>query len=330
MSTLSKVYRWYYRDRPSIDAGSHTISFSSLTEEDPNQLVTGQIESVTVQFIMLRQGSATVSVNSQFSLSDGTNTYTSDWVFCSGITASNAAYRVFTLSSNCPSANFFNAKNFTLTISFSNPSRSSIYLPEGRDVILTVNYTNSALSYVLSSGSWRQAKPYAKDSLTFPTVAMTSNSSGGCVASCSSVNNATTQVAYKAFDKNDTTLWASSESDTNKWIQLIFPVPLTNITVYIKNRNDGGTPKGLITGTIYGSNDEGATLTEIGTISRDGFTNGLLTSHSCSTNYGSFNCIRIVASSSYGSTHLCIGEIYFTGIGMKEIQPFFLESGAWK
>lgn len=168
MADKSKVYSWYYKgdsgsvvnDRPQIDKAPHVVAFSALTEGDTSQTVGGVIKNVTVQLQMRRSGSSTVSVESKFTLDNGTTTYSSDgWVSCTGITETSTKWHVLTMSgSNCPPASFFNAKNFTLRVQHQNASRSGIYCPASSRFILTVNYSTGSV-YVYNGG-WKEATPY--------------------------------------------------------------------------------------------------------------------------------------------------------------------------
>lgn len=173
MATTSKVYNWYYsttggnsvvNERPQIDNGPHIIPFSSLTEANSSQTVGGSINSVTVSLWMRRNGSSTVSVQTMFTLSNSSTTYSSDgWVTCSGITDTGTNRHTLTMSAaNCPPASFFNAENFTLTVKHQNASRSGIYCVKGQSFILTVNYTEGSQAYVNVNGVWKAATPYVK------------------------------------------------------------------------------------------------------------------------------------------------------------------------
>ena len=169
MATKSKVYDWYYsnssssggiyNDRPQIDSGPHTVPYSEFTVADSSS-VGGSVSSVTVSLIMRRSGSSSVSVKAMFTLSNGTNTYSSDgWVTCSGITDTTTTRHTLTMSAaNCPPASFFNNKNFTLTVKYSDASRSGIYCPANSYFRLTVNY--NAPSIYVYDGGWKEATPY--------------------------------------------------------------------------------------------------------------------------------------------------------------------------
>lgn len=163
MAIESKIYNWNYSDRPQIvDNGSHIIDSSLLTEIDETQKISGKIDSITLSLIMRRSGSSTVSVDVSFSLSDGTNSYSSNIVTCSGITETNETPHIIDMSTaNCPPASFFNS-NFTLTVSYSNPSLTGIYCPKGHNFILTINYTKGSQIYVKVNGAWKEATPYVK------------------------------------------------------------------------------------------------------------------------------------------------------------------------
>ena len=78
-----------------------------------------------------------------------------------------------------------------------------------------------------------------------------------CVASCSSTYSGGSFPAWRAFDLSETTAcWASNNSATAPWLQLIFAEPMYDITVTITNRGDNATINGVISGKIYGWNTE--------------------------------------------------------------------------
>ena len=170
MTIESKIYRWYYSDkpvtgvsssgRPQVDEGPHIISSSLLTQDDSTQKVSGKIDSITLGLVLRRPGTSTVSVDTTFTLSNETNSYSSNTVTCSGITDTSSTRHIITMpAENCPSANFFN-NSFTLTVSYSNISRTKIYCPQNDYFILTVNYTKGCQIYVKVNGIWKEATPY--------------------------------------------------------------------------------------------------------------------------------------------------------------------------
>ena len=175
MAVESKIYNWDYTNnhegvegvssegRPQIiNNGSHIIDSSLLTEVNEIQKISGKIDNITLSLIMRRVGSSTVSVDVGFSLSDGTTSYSSNTVTCSGITETNETPHIIDMpTANCPPVNFFNS-NFTLTVSYSNASRTGIYCPENHNFILTVNYTKGCQIYVKVNGVWKEATPYVK------------------------------------------------------------------------------------------------------------------------------------------------------------------------
>ena len=173
MAVESKLYEWDYTNNPGevegisggrpqiIDNGSHIID-SSLLTTNSTQKISGKIDNITLSLIMRRVGSSTVSVDVGFSLSDGTTSYSSNTVTCSGITETNETPHIIDMSTaNCPPASFFNS-NFTLTVSYSNSSLPGIYCPKGHNFILTVNYTKGCQIYVKVNGVWKEATPYVK------------------------------------------------------------------------------------------------------------------------------------------------------------------------
>ena len=171
MTIESKIYRWHYTDnpvtgvssgRPQIDSGPHIIASSLLTEVDTTQKVSGKIDNITLGLVLRRSGSSTVSVDTTFTLSDGTNSYSSNTVTCSGITETSSTRHMITMpTENCPSASFFK-NSFILTVSYSNASMSGIYCPKDDYFILTINYTKGCQIYVKVNEIWKEVTPYIK------------------------------------------------------------------------------------------------------------------------------------------------------------------------
>lgn len=135
-------------------------------------------------------------------------------------------------------------------------------------------------------------------SYTYPSAAMTSNYSQSCTASASAIYN-DNYPAWRAFDDSTSTnAWATTRGVTSAWLQLLMPKALYDIEVTLTNRADHATLcNGPIAGIIYGSNDNGATLTQIGSFSgRDGATKGASTTVKC-THSVPYNTVRMVFSS---------------------------------
>lgn len=187
-------------------------------------------------------------------------------------------------------------------------------------VTLSVTYADGSTN--VYSGGWKEATPYVwkttRISSTYPAAAMTSNSSQSCVVSASSTYSSNFP-AWKAFNKNiDNGSWASSDSATGPWLQIIFPKKLYNITVTIRNRGDRTDNKvnGPLTGTIYGSSDGGATWTAASVAySRNGTTLELTTTHDLGNSTVACNGVRvgIATWNKNGGGYACIGHMEITG-----------------
>lgn len=203
------------------------------------------------------------------------------------------------------------------------------------DLTLTINYEvgnrRAAAFYVMSSGQGSL--------ITQPPAGMTSANSQGCVVSASS-EYSSDYPAWRAFDNNlSTRCWASANaSGHNKWIQLKMTQALYSIQVKITNRTDHTTVNGLISGEIYGSNDNFSTYEQIGSITgRDGTTQGAETTHTCTNNTTAYQYVRIVETDRANpSGYLAIGQIkitgypYPTGNHWKPAIAYVYENGAWK
>ena len=171
---------------------------------------------------------------------------------------------------------------------------------------------------VASNGNWVKAKSLVwktenPKTYTYPEAAMTANLSQNCFV-CASTRSTSDYPAWRAFDKNTANNWASHTKtyDPQPWIQLTFPRPLYNISVRIDN--DSGTAKGPVGGIIYGSNDNGVTLTQIGSFTGRSAAASASTTHQCSNSTVAYNTVRIqVTTLASGAQNVDIGEIYISG-----------------
>lgn len=191
-----------------------------------------------------------------------------------------------------------------------------------RQINMVIDYEITSNTRYYDGTNWNIVLPrYCVDAstisqsrITYPSGAMTSNSSQNCVAASSSQYN-NNWPAWRAFDKSSTTnCFASSTSDTADWLQLTMPEPLYNIQVELTNRNDASYASyGATSGIIYGSNDEGSTLTQIGSFSgRDGATRGYTSVITCNNSSTPYSTIRL-AVTSHLETYVAIGEMSISG-----------------
>lgn len=184
-------------------------------------------------------------------------------------------------------------------------------------ITLAIEYEEGATAYVWTTST---------TSYSYPTAAMTSNSSQSCVASAST-QYSSSYAAWYAFNKNTTkAAWATKASDTAPWIQLKMPQALCDLTFTITNRGDRDNHiNGPLTGIFYGSND-GSSWTQIGAFTRtDGTTKGGGTStHACS-HRTAYQYARVAISTweDDGSSMCCIGELEISGTDISA-------TGGWK
>lgn len=149
-----------------------------------------------------------------------------------------------------------------------------------------------------TNGTWVKAealvwKTSNAKTYTYPAAGMTNWTSQGCIA-CASTELNNSYPAWKAFNRATGTgdIWFSSDSPTPHWLQLTMPRPLYNIKVQIYNRF-GNDHKGAIDGIIYGSNDNGATLTQIGSFSERDPTYGTNSTVTCNNTTKAYNTVRL-------------------------------------
>lgn len=161
----------------------------------------------------------------------------------------------------------------------------------------------------MKSYVWKTTNP---TTYYYPETAMTSNNSANCTASCSSTYSSSFP-AWRAFDKLvDDNCWASTAADTERWIQLVMPRRLYNIKVRIANPT--GT-NGPVAGIIYGSNDGGSTLTQIGSFSGRSATASYHNTIACNNSTTAYNTVRIktTTAGAINLNNLAIGEILISG-----------------
>ena len=171
--------------------------------------------------------------------------------------------------------------------------------------------------YIWTSSGWKLASPLIWKTenpitYTYPEAAMTSHISQGCLA-CSSDEWDQNYPAWRLFDKSTATLYVSNAgTNSERWVQLSYPRPLYNINVRIDNYSSN---KGITSGIIYGSNDNGITLTQIGSFSgRDG-ASGVSTIHECNNTTTPYTTVRLQITSFLANSmnNVDVGEIYISG-----------------
>lgn len=206
---------------------------------------------------------------------------------------------------------WFNNANGTVTVTYVTKEDSPITTFIGSD-----------------SGEWMSGNTYVYKTSNpkiyiYPEGAMTSNNSQNCIANCSSTYS-NDYPAWRAFDKtNSGYCWAGSRSDTTApWLQLTYPKALYNISIFMANRS-GTTDNGPINGIIYGSNDDGTTLTQIGSFTGRESAAEKYSIIQCNNSATAYNTIRIVTSRFGSGTGDCgIGEVFISGTDIGN-------SGAW-
>lgn len=127
---------------------------------------------------------------------------------------------------------------------------------------------------------------------------LTANSSQGCVASASSVIN-TNFPAWQAFNGRTDNHWASSASDTNRWIQIQMPHRLKDMVVMLTN-NSYATDS-VVSGKFLGSND-GSSWAEIGSFSGRPTTVFICTKHVLHNTTG-YSYLRIAVTEQASATN---------------------------
>lgn len=149
--------------------------------------------------------------------------------------------------------------------------------------------------------------------VTYPTAAMTSNSSQSCVASASSTYSSSFPIYY-AFDNTRTNAWAAQTSDSAPWIQLKVPQALKNISVKVYSWSTSNVYKGEpVSGTLMGSTN-GSTWTQIGSYSGWAENSAGFVGEIVCTNDTAYNYVRLnIASYTSGKGYVSIGYMTVTG-----------------
>ena len=193
---------------------------------------------------------------------------------------------------------------------------------------LDITYTTSLPSYVFTN--IRSLKSY-------PTAAMTANSSQSCVVSASTTYNNSYPVYY-AFDNNASNCWISSKTDTAPWIQIQLPVALYDCTVTLKNRthttyNIGG----FISGSFSGSNNGTSWTTLKSFAGRNGATSGYQNSYTLNNSTTAYKYIRCSATNfdKTENTYACVDQMTVSGYtvpstgGWQEATAYIYTNGSW-
>lgn len=156
--------------------------------------------------------------------------------------------------------------------------------------------------------------PDAVITLRVPSIAMTKATSSGCQAKSSS-NYSSSVPAWKAFDYNTSTYWASSTSESSPWIALKMNTSLKNIVVSVYARTSS-TIKNPTSGNIQGSNN-GTSWTTLKSFSGwdpSGNASGVLLGTISCGNSTAYQYIKMNITANSGSTNsVAIGYIQIDG-----------------
>lgn len=155
-------------------------------------------------------------------------------------------------------------------------------------------------SDIASNGAWVEAQPLIwktdnPKTYTYPSTAMNGWNSAGCSVCASSCLNNTTYSAWKAFNKatSSSDIWFAGSSPMPHWLQLTMPRPLYNISVSLTNRYSSDN-KGGIDGIIYGSNDDGGTLVQIGSFTGRDPATGKSSTITCNNTTTAYKTVRVL------------------------------------
>lgn len=157
-----------------------------------------------------------------------------------------------------------------------------------------------------------QYDPDAVIVLRRPAAPMKANSSGGCVASASSVYGSA-YPAWRAFDYSLSTGWASRTDDVKPWIQLKLDAALVNISVKVFARKTSYIHNPTA-GTILGSTD-GESFHELAAFSGwDAGANGKLLGMVECKNQTPYRYVRLSISAAGGDQgYAAVGYIEISG-----------------
>ena len=218
--------------------------------------------------------------------------------------------------------------SFILKLQKANTTTTGVELNSNNTPYITVVYAPITKCYIYQSG-WKKTIPYIatypaydidfNPKLERPSAAMTSNNSQNCVAT-SSTQYDDRYAAYKAFNKvNDTeynSAWASTNSDSSPWIQIIWDIPLYNVSVKIANRTRSNAVQAPISGTISGL-DASGTVIDTKAFSSRSTSSGYIDEYYFSNNTQGIQGIKIAITEhdkeSTSITYCAINEIYIYG-----------------
>lgn len=294
---------------------SMIVAKSKFTLSGDTTKKIGKITRITYQHTHTSTNARTWKLYGKLYFADGT-TLNSDTVskYISGDTVNY----LNTFSDNLPTPAQFATWKQIQTVA-ANPSSSiDIYWRATSEypMYVKVYFEEAGASITDESGNqvsseiyvWKTTNP---TTYYYPPAAMTANSSQGCAVSASSVNSS--YPVYQAFNKTNSTLYSGNSKTPPGWIQITMPKALYNIKVTIQNRasSTSGAP---VDGIIYGSNDGGTTLTQIGSFSGRDHTASFINTITCTNTTVAYNTVRLHVTSWYSSTsNLVIGDMYVSG-----------------
>ena len=186
-----------------------------------------------------------------------------------------------------------NSRWANVNFAFSTSVLVSIYVIDGR--IYLTNTSNYAIDRIIIHLRYTKSTDTAT---RYVLPCLTADSSQGCVASASTVINANFP-AWQAFNANADTHWASSASDTNRWIQIQMPHRLKDMVVMLTN-NSYATDS-VVSGKFLGSND-GSSWAEIGSFSGRPTTVFICTKHVLHNTTG-YSYLRIAVTEQASATN---------------------------
>lgn len=186
-----------------------------------------------------------------------------------------------------------NSRWANVNFAFSTSVLVSIHVIDGR--IYLTNTSNYTIDRIIIHLRYTKSTDTAT---RYVLPCLTADSSQGCVASASTVINANFP-AWQAFNANADTHWASSASDTNRWIQIQMPHRLKDMVVMLTN-NSYATDS-VVSGKFLGSND-GSGWAEIGSFSGRPTTVFICTKHVLHNTTG-YSYLRIAVTEQASPTN---------------------------
>ena len=139
-----------------------------------------------------------------------------------------------------------------------------------------------------------------------------SDNDQGCSISASSVYLANAHDAWRAFNGNYSNHWATTDADSDRWIQIQMPHALKNITVALSDTSYAQEVNSAIAGEFLGSNN-GTNWTQIGEFSNRPTMKNYNTTWHTLNNSTAYSYLRVHITQSRTASWVGFSDIRISG-----------------